>query len=136
MGEKIKAVMVYDQRDPSEALKNVLLRLGVAVRHIRNCYEASRHFRESSGTELVFTNKNLSDGTWEDILRLAQRSNSFLPVVVVSRLLDTDLCLKALESGAFNFITPPFLSIDVANVTGSAMYQKLVSRNLQPAYIA
>jgi DNA-binding NtrC family response regulator len=136
MGEKIRTVMIYDQGEPSEALKEILNRLGLEVRHIRSCREASRLFEQPNSAELVFTDTTLPDGTWEDILHLAQKTNLFLPVIVVSRIVDIDLYLKALESGAFDFVTPPFLSIDLANVTGSAMYQKLMSRDLQPRRVA
>lgn len=136
MGEKIKVVMIYDQRDPSEALRKILKRLDLEILHIYSCHEAAGLFKQADSAELVFTDTTLPDGTWEDVLRLARQANVFLPVIVVSRAIDIDLYFKALESGAFDFVTPPFLTDDLANVTGSAMYQKLVSRDLQPMYVA
>jgi DNA-binding NtrC family response regulator len=136
MGEKIKAVMIYDQREPSEALDRVLKRLGLEVRRLRTCHEASGIFKQPDVAELVFTDTNLPDGTWEDVVRRAQQCKAFLPVIVVSRVVDIDLYLKALERGAFDFVAPPFLSYDLANVTGSAMYQKLVGRVSQVMHVA
>lgn len=136
MGEKIKAVMIYDQLEPSEALKRVLRRLGMEVRHIHTCQEASHLFKQPGSAELVFTDTTLPDGTWEDVLRLAQQSHDLLPVIVVSRVVDIDLYLEALESGAFDFVTPPFLTYELANVTGSAMYKKLASRDMPPTHVA
>ena len=136
MGEKIKSVMIYDQCEPSEALNKVLKRLGLEVRRLRTCHEASGIFQQPDAAELVFTDTNLPDGTWEDVVRLAHQSNAFLPVIVVSRVVDIDLYLKALERGAFDFVVPPFLSYDLANVTGSAMYQKLLSRDTQVMHVA
>lgn len=136
MGERIKTVMIYDQPEPSETLKKVLKRLGMEIHHIHTCRQASRLFKQPNSAELVFTDTALPDGTWEDVLHLAQQTNVFLPVIVVSRTVDIDLYLKALESGAFDFVAPPFLSIDLASVTGSAMYKKLVSRDPQPTDIA
>jgi FixJ family two-component response regulator len=46
-------------------------------------------------------------------------SNS--PVVVVSRLVDLDLYLDVLESGASDFIVPPFQASDVAYVVSGAL---------------
>lgn len=136
MGEKIKAVMIYNQCEPSEALNQVLKRLGLEVRRLRTCHEASGIFQQTDAAELVFTDTNLPDGTWEDVVQLAQQGNAFLPVIVVSRMVDIDLYLEALERGAFDFVAPPFLSHDLANVTGSAMYQKLVSRASQVMHVA
>ncbi|HVA00630.1 MAG TPA: response regulator [Terriglobia bacterium] len=132
MDEKIKTVMIYDQHEPSDALRQVLRRLGMEVRHVHTCQEASRLLKQPDSAEMVFTDTTLPDGTWEDVLRLAQQSHDYLPVIVVSRVVDIDLYLEALESGAFDLVAPPFLSYDLANVTGSAMYKKLVSRELQP----
>jgi DNA-binding NtrC family response regulator len=133
MEAKIKVVMIYDQHEPSEALKRVLRHLGMEIHSVHTCQEASRLLLKQPGSaEMIFTDTTLPDGTWEDVLLLAQQSHEFLPVIVVSRVVDIDLYLKALESGAFDLVTPPFLSYDLANVTGSAMYKKLVSRESQP----
>ncbi len=136
MGEKIKTLMIYDKSEPSEELRKVLKRLGMEIRHVRNCGEASRLFKEANSAELVFTDTTLPDGTWEDVLRMAQQAGFFLPVIVVSRIADIDLYLKTLESGAFDFVIPPFLSIDMANVTGAAMYEKLATRDFRSARVA
>jgi DNA-binding NtrC family response regulator len=136
MGEKIKALMIYDEPEPSGGLKQVLHRMGMELHHVRTFREASLLLKQSNAVELIFTDTNLPDGTWEDILHLAQRNSSFLPVIVVSRVVDIDLYLKTLEGGAFDFVTPPFLTYDLANVTGSAMYKKLLSRDSQPTHVA
>ena len=44
-----------------------------------------------------------------------------IPVIVVSRFVDIDLYLKALESGASDFIVPPFSAADVAYVVRTAI---------------
>ena len=136
MGEKIKVTMIYDQRDPSEALRGILRRLGMEVRHLHTCQEASGLLRQPGSAEMVFTDTTLPDGTWEDVVRLTREIQDFLPVIVVSRVLDIDLYLQALESGAFDFVTPPFLTYDLANVTSSAMYKKLVLRELPRTHVA
>lgn len=136
MGEKIKTLMIYDQRDPSEALLRVLRRLGMEVRHVHTFQEASLLLKQPGAAEMVFTDTDLPDGTWLDVLRQAQQHHEFLPVIVVSRIPDIDLYLEALESGAFDFVTPPFLTYDLADVTSAAMYRKLVVREMPPTPVA
>ena len=136
MGEKIKVAMICDQREPAEGLKEVLRSLGMEIRHLHTCQEASGLLKQPDSAEMIFTDTVLSDGTWEDVLRLAKESHDFLPVIVVSRIPDVDLYLETLENGAFDFVTPPFLTYDLANVTGSAMYKKLVVRELPPTQAA
>jgi DNA-binding NtrC family response regulator len=136
MGERIQAVMIYDQREPSGALRKVLKRLDMDIHHVRTCREASQLFKQPNSAELVFTDTNLPDGTWADVLRSARQADPFLAVIVVSRVVDIDLYLEALQSGAFDFVTPPFLTYELANVIGSAVYQKLLSRDLQQTRVA
>lgn len=136
MSEKIKTLMVYDEDKPSEELGKVLEGLGIEVNRVRSCREASRLLKEANSGEMVFTDTTLPDGTWEDVLRIAHQASTFLPVIIVSRTPDINLYLETLELGAFDFVTPPFLSIDIANVTSTAMVQKLASRDIRPAHAA
>lgn len=136
MSEKIKTLMVYDEDKPSEELGKVLKSLGIEVLRVRSCREALRLLKEANSGEMVFTDTILPDGTWEDILRIAHQASTLLPVIIVSRTADIGLYLETLDLGAFDFVTPPFLSIDIANITGAAMVQKLESRNIRSAHAA
>ena len=61
------------------------------------------------------------------MLGLAQESKSYLPVIAVSRTVDIGLYLDVLGEGAFYFITPPFLTSDLARIVRSAIYKELLS---------
>ena len=51
---------------------------------------------------------------------LAGRASQPVNVIVVTRVMDTKLYLEALEGGAFDFIVPPFASLDLAHVVRCA----------------
>ena len=75
---------------------------------------------------MVLTDTSLTDGTWADVLDLA----GAVPVVVVSRLVDIDLYLKVLDTGAADFIVPPVSPDDLAFVIKTA-----VGRNLDNGHV-
>lgn len=133
MGESIHAVLVHNHSERFNSLKAALDGLGITTHRARTCKEASFLLKNSSYAELVFTDTALPDGTWLDILKLAERSSDYLPVIVMSREANVDLYLNALDEGAFGFITPPFLAAGLAHIIRSAVYQELVSKSLQAA---
>ena len=70
--------------------------------------------------ELILSDLSVSEGTWEDVVRIGQSAPVSVNVIVVSRLADIRLYAETLEKGAFDFITPPFEPRDVAHVLRSA----------------
>lgn len=127
MAEQIRALVVHRRDEAFRGLVEVLVRLGTEVIHARNCQEAKRLFKVEKSIDLLFTGADLPDGNWEDMLILAAQSRSYLPVIVVSKMVDIEFYLEALGSGAFDFITPPFLTSDMAHIIRSAIYKELVS---------
>ena len=127
MAEQINALLVYSEDDIFRDLTWTLKSLNVRVAHARNCREASVLLKKQGATDMVFAGTTLQEGGWADILAMAQRSKSYLPVIVVSRMVDVQLYLDALGRGAFDFITPPFLASDLARILRSAIYKELVS---------
>lgn len=136
MGEKIKALAVHDQGESVRPLAKVLDELGIEVQHASGCREVSQHFTLPNPAEVIITTTALRDGRWEDVVHLAQRSERFLPVIVVSRVVDLQLYLEALGQGAFDFIAPAFLASEFSRIVRSAMYKELVSGALETGYAA
>lgn len=98
------------------ALQNVLKDAGVEVHFAESCAEVQKILKGLKIPEVLFADTDLPDGTWMDILALAKRAHQCVPVVVVSRVVDVNLYITALESGASDFIVPPFYRQDIAHV--------------------
>ncbi len=77
---------------------------------------------------LVFTDRQLPDGTWRDIVRLAESAHAPTSVIVVSRLTDVRLYVDAIEQGAYDFIVPPFEAAGLAHVVRCATAHTLDQR--------
>lgn len=127
MAEQINALLVHTKDDSYNDLARVLGLLGIRVIHAQGCREASIVLGRKGTIDLVFTGTNLPDGGWANVLGLAQRANGYLPVIVVSRMADVGLYLEALGQGAFDFVTPPFVSSELAHIVRSAIYKELIS---------
>ncbi len=109
-------MLVYSQPDPLSELKLLLESQGVKTLVARSCGEAALRLWGLRPLHTVFTDIQLSDGTWEDLIGLAEKAPWAVNVIVVSRLVDIQLYLETLDRGAFDFLTPPFFPTGVASL--------------------
>ena len=117
----ITALLVHDGEPYFRTLESILKGQGIASREARSCGEALALLTPTDAPQLVFADAELPDGTWVDVLNLTTTlTRNSAKVVVVSHLVDLKLYLNALESGAFDFIVPPFEASDVAHIVRSA----------------
>jgi DNA-binding NtrC family response regulator len=120
MRKEIVALLVHDQAEPMQALAMTLRDQGVRVYHVRTWQAAAHELKRTNPPHLVFSDTALPDCNWTDIVLLAGRASQPVNVIVVTRVLDTKLYLETLEGGAFDFIVPPFASLDLAHVVRCA----------------
>ncbi len=120
MRVKHSALLVHQNSDTLRALKSVLEHQGMHVAQASSCAQAKRMLGGLDPAELVFTDVNLPDGTWADILAVAEKTPVPVNVIVVARVVDTRFYVEAIEAGAFDFIAPPFGATDLAYVVRSA----------------
>jgi len=130
MNEEIFALLVQTQRSLNVALKLALHDTGIQTRHVRSCAEARQLLARLPRPHVIFADSRLPDGTWADIVSLADKCPSPLNVVVVSPELDVDLYLKALEGGAFDFIVPPFAGADLLHIVNCIAWKGLTQECL------
>lgn len=127
MAEQINALLVHAKDQSYADLTLVLESLSLKVVHAQSCREASVLLKRQDAIDLIFTGTNLKDGGWADVLALAQRAKSYLPVIVVSQSADPGLYLESIGRGAFELVTPPFQTSDLALIVRSAIDKELNS---------
>ena len=125
MNEEIFALLVQTQQSLNVALKLALHGTGIQTRHVRSCAEARQVLARLPRPRVIFTDSRLPDGTWADIVRLADQCPRPLNVVVVSPELDIDLYIKVLEGGIFDFIVPPFAGADLLHIVNGIAWKGL-----------
>jgi len=107
MKETIRALLVLARDDSSEALRMGLEEQLIETCSAMNCMEAALSLCSPCPPHLVFTDVQLSDGAWDDVLSLAAEASAPVNVIVVSPHVDVSLYIRAMESGAFDFIVSP-----------------------------
>ena len=129
MLETITALLVSDGSEPFEKLELVLDSQGIKTYWARDRAEARLQLERRESPQMIFTDTTLPDGTWADVVRVA--APHWVPVILVSRLVDLDLYVQSLDHGAFDFIVPPFVSSDLAHVVKCAAWNRNNGRACQ-----
>ena len=132
MTEKIRALLVHHNSETLAMLQGALERLGMSTIQAESQAHAKRLLGGLNPAPLVFTDTQLPDGTWADILAVAEKAAQPVNVIVVARIVNTRFYVEAIETGAFDFLAPPFNAIDLAYVVRSAM-DNVVARRATPA---
>jgi DNA-binding NtrC family response regulator len=106
VAHEITALFVYDHGEHLARFEKSLRLHKIELTHACNCKEASQAIQQASPPLLIFTDTRLSDGTFQDILKLAAKAPKFVNVLVVSKVGNITLYMEAMECGAFDFLTP------------------------------
>jgi DNA-binding NtrC family response regulator len=129
MWERITALVVHQDSETLVSLKSALERQGMCIIQAGSRAQAIRMLREKNPAPLVFTDTELPDGTWADILAGAESATQPVNVIVVARVVDTRFYIETIETGAFDFLAPPFVATDLAYVVRSAHDNVVTRRN-------
>ena len=116
MTERIKDLVVHNNSETLATLKGALERQGMHIIHAQSRAQAKRMLGGLNPAPLVFTDTQMPDGTWADILAVAEKAAEPVNVIVVARVVDTRFYVEAIETGAFDFLAPPFNATDLAYV--------------------
>jgi DNA-binding NtrC family response regulator len=127
MQQSITALIIHQNSETLACLKSALERQGMCIIQAESRAQANRMLGGQNPTPLVFTETHLPDGTWADVLADAGRAAQPVNVIVVARVVDTRFYLEAIETGAFDFLAPPFVATDLAYVVRSA-FDNVVAR--------
>jgi len=112
MNGRPQILVVSSDLDQRRALTSILQQEGWSPLHASHLTEC-RDLLAKRNVGLVFCERRLSDGTYRDLLSVAQAPERRVPVVVTSRLADWDEYLEAMRLGAFDVIAVPCRPTDV-----------------------
>jgi DNA-binding NtrC family response regulator len=129
--EGITALVVHQNSETLASLKYALEQQGMSIIQADSRAQAMRILGGQNPAPLVFTDTELPDGTWADILVEAERAAQPVNVIVVARVVDTRFYVKTIETGAFDFLAPPFIATDLAYVVRTALDNVVARRGVQ-----
>ena len=131
MKEKITALLIHPNSETLRSLKYALECQGLRVTEAESHAQAKRMLGGLNPAPLVFTDTELPDGTWADILAVAEKAARPVSVVIVARVVDTRFYVETIQAGAYDFIAPPFNAADLAHVVRCAADNVLTRRAAQ-----
>ena len=128
MKERIKALLVQVRHDPLDALRLALEEQSIDIFIARNCAEAALALWSHSPPHMVFTDVQLGDGNWADVITLAAKASAPVNVIVVARSVDVGFYVRAIERGAFDFMVLPLSAPELLHVVRIAAENSLRRR--------
>jgi DNA-binding NtrC family response regulator len=135
MKESIRALLVQARHDPLDALRLALEEQSIDIVTARTCAEAALALWSNCPPHLAFTETQLADGNWADILTLAAKAPAPVNVIVVAPFADVTFYVQAIERGAFDFIVPPLSDPELLHVVRIAAENALSRRRKHAAVL-
>ena len=121
MKEEIEAVLVHSSDIPMAGLKKALENHLIQIDRARTCKEARWRLTSSNPPPLVFTDTELLDGSWTDVVDLAAGAREPVNVIVVSPFADIPPYMAVMERRAFDFVTHSFTIPELNHIVRCAV---------------
>ena len=113
--------VLYISGHPEDArdLMRMLAGLPMALHYAKSLRQARQKIQQHHYA-VVLTESSLPDGTWLDVLRLANQAASELQVIVTDPQADARFWAEALNLGAYDLLTQPFYQPEVRRILSNA----------------
>jgi len=119
MSHRVFALIIENDLHPMDSLKEALRDISVSALSVGTCEEAMRLLAQTE-PHMIFTTTSVADGSWMDVIVLAEKSGVPSNVIVVAETSDVKLYLSTIEGGAFDFMVPPFERDPLGHVVRAA----------------
>ena len=116
--ENITLLAISPEEEDRRSLHSILDPNGWTVQGAQSIREATKLI--AAKPALILCEKDLPDGSWKDILRMAGRLDSPPPVVVASRNADERLWAEILNLGGYDLLLKPLEQNEVSRVLSMA----------------
>ena len=116
-----RVLLACTDPDSRRALSSLLDQCGLKT-VVSSSVRESRRILARGGVAMVFCEARLADGSFREVLHEAAAPEQKVPVVVASRLDDTNEYLEAMRLGAYDFITSPYRRSEVEWIVHNALH--------------
>ena len=114
------ALIVDDEPDILELLDITLSRMDIKTYSAENITQAEKLLSEHS-FDLCLTDMRLPDGNGIELIKYIQENYSSLPVAMITAHGNMEYAIKALKSGAFDFVSKPVDLNILRNLVNTAL---------------
>jgi DNA-binding NtrC family response regulator len=120
--KRLRVVLASSDFKSQEALIRLLQQRGLEPIP-SSSLEETKFLLAQTDAALVICHATSGDGAFREVLRLAARNGSKVPVIVCTDFYEPHLYLEAMELGAFDYIAYPYYRDGVEWVVGNALNQ-------------
>ncbi len=117
---KQRVLIVDDEPDIRELLEITLSRMGLETRSAEDYSNATRLLNEEN-FDLCLTDMKLPDGDGIALVEFIQQQFPNIPTAVITAHGSIDLAIKAMKSGAFDFVSKPVSLDTLRNLIENAL---------------
>jgi len=128
-----RVLIVDDEPDIRELLEITLGRMSLATSSAKDLASA-RHLLSTEDFNLCLTDMRLPDGDGIELVEYIQKEYNQIPVAVITAHGTTETAIKALKTGAFDFISKPVDLQKLRDMVNSAL--RLPQERVDPALAA
>jgi two-component system, NtrC family, response regulator HydG len=118
-----KILIVEDDLTFSQMLQNFLEKKGHDL-HVANTIKQGIKYATENPHDLLLLDYRLPDGTGLDVLAKVREKDTTVPVIIMTSFNDIRTAVKAMRSGAFDYITKPVNPDELVMVIDNALGQK------------
>jgi len=124
-----RILIVDDEKKMRRILQIILKDQGYKIDFAQDGNEAWQHFQRTS-CDLVITDLKMPGMDGMELLRLINKKNSDVPVIVITAYGSVESAVKAIKAGAFDYITKPFENEEIRIIVSKAIsYSRLQNEN-------
>jgi len=122
---KVRILIVDDEQDLRQILAEILLENGYLADTTPTVSEATEKMR-SIRYNLMITDIRLPDRSGIELLELAEKTAPETAVIILTAFPETETAIRALNHGAFSYLTKPFSNQELLSVVDKALAKQNV----------
>jgi two-component system, NtrC family, response regulator HydG len=127
-----KILLVEDDLTFAQLLQGFLQKHGHEITFVQDT-KSSFKLIEQKTFDLLLLDYRLPDGTGVDVLVKARETGLAAPVIIMTSFNDVRTAVKAIRSGAFDYITKPVNPEELLMIMNNALGENKKQLNVQPA---
>lgn len=116
-GQERKLLLVDEDASDLDYYTEVLRFLGYEV-HPVGSYSSAAATLGREQFDLVIVDQGSSDFEGRTVLSRAVETHRHVPVLVLTRVVDADCCVEALDAGAYEYVQKPLTAAEVRDLVG------------------
>lgn len=132
---QLKLLLVDEEVNDLDYYAEILRYLGYAVRPV-DSYSRAAALLGRERFDLVIVDQGSTGFEGRSVLIRAVEVDQRVPVLVLTRAVDADCCIEALDSGAYEYVQKPLTTAEVRELISDYLKPQLVTASAGRGYLS